>query len=48
MLAVAIEDLEVQLNNSNLLIGKSSIRFKPLAQKRESGKQMTGALYYKY
>ncbi len=38
MLAVAIEDLEVCLGNSNLPLGKSAIRFEPLAQKGETGK----------
>ena len=48
MLAIAIEDLEVRLSNSNLLIGKSAICFELSAQKREIGKQTAGALYYKY
>ena len=48
MLAVAIEDLKVQLSNSNLPIGKSPIRFEPLAQKGETSNQTAGALYYKY
>ncbi len=48
MLAVAIEDLEVRLGNSNLPLGKSAIRFEPSAQKGETGKQTAGALYYKY
>lgn len=48
MLAVAIEDLEVRLSNSNLPTGKSAIRFEPSAQKGEAGKQTAGALYYKY
>ncbi len=48
MLAVAIKDLEVRLCNSNLPLGKSAIRFEPLAQKGEIGKQATGALYYQY
>ena len=38
MLAIAIDDLEVQLSNSNLPVGKSAICFKPLAQKRDFGK----------
>ena len=46
MLAVAIEDLEVRLSNSNLPVRKSAIRFEPLAQKGETGKQMAGALDY--
>ena len=48
MLAVAIEDLEVRLGNSNLPLGKSAIRFEPSAQKVETGKQTTSALYYQY
>ena len=38
MLAIAIEDLEVLLGNSNLRLGKSAIRFELLAQKKEIGK----------
>lgn len=48
MFAIAIEDLEVQLNNSNLPIRKSAICFELLAQKGKISKQMTSALYYKY
>ncbi len=48
MLAVAIEDLEVRLGNSNLPLGKSAIWFEPLAQKGETSKQTAGALYYQY
>ena len=48
ILAVAIEGLEVRLNNSNLPTGKSAICFKLLAQKRETDKETAGALYYKY
>ncbi len=40
MLAVAIEDLELRLNNKNLPIGKREIRFEPLAQKSEIGKHL--------
>ena len=47
-LAVAIEDLEVRLSNSNLPIGKSAICFELSAQKGETGNPMAGALYYKY
>ena len=36
ILAVTIEDLEVRLGNSNLALGKSAIRFEPLAQKRDT------------
>ncbi len=38
ILAVAIEVLEVRLRNSNLILGKSAIRFESLAQKGETGK----------
>ncbi len=48
MFALAIEDLEVCLGNSNLPLGKSEIRFEPSAQKGETGKQTAGALYYQY
>ncbi len=48
MLAVAIEDLEMRLGNSNLLLGRSTIWFEPSAQKGETGKQTAGALYYQY
>ena len=46
MLAIAIEDLEMRWGNSNLLLGKSAIRFEPSTQKVEIGKQTTSALYY--
>ena len=46
MLAIAIKDLKVRLGNSNLLLGKSAIRFEPSAQKVKIGKQTIGALYY--
>ncbi len=48
MLAVAIEDLEVHLRNLNLPLGKSTIWFRPSAQKGETGKQTAGARYYRY
>ncbi len=48
MLALAIKDLEVRLRNSNLILGKSAIRFESLAQKGETGKQTADALYYQY
>ena len=48
MPAVAIEDLEVWLSNSNLPVEKSTIRFEPSAQKGETGKQTADALYYQY
>ena len=48
ILAIAIEDLEVQLSNSNLPIRKSTVCFKLLAQKGDIGKQTAGLLYYKY
>ena len=46
MLAITIEDLEVRLGNSNLLLGRSAIRFKLSAQKGETNKQTAGILYY--
>ncbi len=48
ILVVAIKRLAMHLYNSNLHLGKSAIRFEPLAQKGETGKQMAGALYYQY
>ena len=48
MLAVAIENLEVYLDNSNLPQRKSAIWFEPLAQKGETGKQTACILYYQY
>ncbi len=38
ILAIAIKDLEVRLDNLNLPLGKSAIRFEPSAQKGETGK----------
>ena len=38
ILAVAIEDLEVHLGNSNLPLEKNVIWFEPSAQKKETGK----------
>ncbi len=35
MLAMAIEDLELRMNNKNLPLRKSAIRFEPYAQKSE-------------
>ena len=46
--AVTIEDLKMRLGNSNLLLRKSAIRFKPLTQKREIDKQTACALYYQH
>ena len=48
MLAVAIKDLEMRMSNSNLLLEKNAIWFEPSAQKRETGKQTAGTLYYQY
>ena len=48
MLAIAIEDLEIRLNNLNLPVEKSTIWFEPLAQKGETDKQTASALYYQY
>ena len=38
ILAIAIEDLEMHLGNSNMPLSKSTIQFEPLAQKVETGK----------
>lgn len=38
MIILAIEDLNVHLDNTNLLLSKSAIQFKPLAQKTKSDK----------
>ena len=38
ILAVAIKDLEMHFSNTNLLLEKSAICFKPSAQKGEKGK----------
>lgn len=48
ILAVAIKDLKVHYGNANLPLGKSKIRFEPLAQKGVTNKQIADALYYKY
>ena len=48
MFAVAIKDLEVYLNNSNLQTEKNTICFEPLTQIRETNKQIANVLYYKY
>ena len=48
MLALAIKDLEVCMDNSNLPMRIKAIWFKPSAQKRETGKQTAGILYYQY
>lgn len=48
ILAITIQDLEMQMGNSNLPLRKSVIRFEPLIQKEETDKQIAGALYYKY
>ncbi len=37
MLVVAIEDLELCMNNKNLPLGKSAIPFEPYTQKSEKG-----------
>ncbi len=38
MLAVAIKDLKLCMNNKNLLLEKSAIRFEPYTQKSEKDK----------
>lgn len=48
MLAIRIKDLEVQLSNLNLLVGKNAIQFESLIQKDETDKQMAGTIYFFY
>ena len=48
ILIVAIEDLEMQFGNLNLPLGKNTIWFELLAQKLETDKKTTNALYYQY
>lgn len=48
MHAITIKYFEVRLGNLNLLLRKSVIWFESLAQKKETGKQTTGTLYYHY
>ena len=44
MFVMAIKDLKVRLDNSNLFIEKHKIWFKLLAQKKETGNK--GLVYY--
>lgn len=48
LLAIAIKDLEIYWGNANLFLGKSTIWFELLSQKRETYKQMANALDYKF
>ncbi len=48
ILVFIIADLEMCLGNSNLPLRKSTIWFELLAQKKETGKQTAGALYFQY
>lgn len=48
MLAIVIKDLKLRINNLNLLLGKSVIRFDSSVQMRETSKQIAHRLYYKY
>lgn len=48
MLIIVIKDLKVRLSNLNLPTGKSIICFKLLAEIKETDKQISDALYYKY
>lgn len=48
MFDITIKNLEIRLNSSNLQMEKSAIFFNFLPQKRETAKQITGTLYYKY
>lgn len=45
---VGIKDLEICFSNTNLLLRKSEICFKSLAQKGEISKQTANVLYSKY
>ncbi len=46
ILTITNKDFVIHFDNSNLLLGKSAIQFESLAQKKESGRQTTGVLYY--
>ena len=48
MLAIAIEDLKIHLDNLNLPLRKNAILFELSAQKEETSKQMASVLYYQY
>ena len=45
MFVIKIEDLKMSLGDLNLSLKKNAIWFKLLAQKKETGKQITSALY---
>lgn len=47
MMAVTIKDLEMQIGNPKLPLGKKAIRFEPLIQKKGTDDQTAGTLYYK-
>lgn len=48
MFVIEMNNIEMQLGNSNLPLGKSAISFKPSAHKGETDEQTTSALYYYY
>ena len=48
MFAIAIKDLKVYCDNSNLFLGKNAIWFEWLVKKKETSKQTAVTLYYKY
>lgn len=48
ILAIIIEDLEIHLDNSNLLLRKYVIYFKLLVLKKETSKKTVSTLYYRY
>lgn len=48
MPTVAIKELEMHLSNSRLPMGQSAICFEISVQKKGTGKQTAGTLYYKY
>ncbi len=48
MLAVVIDDPEIQLSNLNLPVGKSASQFELLVLKGKTNEQMTGTIYFFY
>ena len=48
ILAIVNKDLKIYLGNLNLLTKKNTIWLEFLAKKRETGKETTDILYYKY
>lgn len=48
ILVIIIEDLKVHFDDRNLFLERTAIWFEPLAQKKETSKQTTDALYYQF